>query len=339
MLLLITGCSTHSLVSQEPVPEESPDYTLFFYIHGDSDYLFHQSGGEAIHADEHALDKALNAAKKAETGEVYIFHHRAEKNFLGLIPRRKSQFYHFQNGQEIQRIKYRRSSDDLFMEAENRLHALYGSDPDPADKPAYFLYFGHEIPLEVHRGYNASHSNTVVDTKAFATGLSAFIGEDHSYDLVALSSCSNGTPAMAKYLQETARYLLASPQNLHLSHINFTSLELLNESPDIDPGHLAEKIAAESYDRLTESVQTVVSLAVYDLEVTGGYIEELYSKTREYLNHETPNLFKENRDCIELPFFDKDQYSDGVRLFYRPPRFGSRSSSETHSGWGCKIVD
>lgn len=176
-----------------------------------------------------------------------------------------------------------------------------------------------------------------VDTESFGNGLQRFLADDAGFDLVTLSTCSNGTPQMAGQLAPFTNVLLASPQNLHLSYISIEPLKLLEAHPGIPPAELATEIAEHAYEKLVTTIQTVVSLAVYNLEETGGYLAELNAKTQAHEKEQKPNLNRENGDCSLLPFFDEETYTDGIRVFYRPPRFGATASNKHNSGWGCKV--
>jgi len=50
--------------------------------------------------------------------------------------------------------------------------------------------------------------------------------------------------------------LLASPMNLHLSHIDSEGLSLLESRPGISPVQLADSMAAQTCRRLEQEVQT-----------------------------------------------------------------------------------
>lgn len=337
-ILFLMGCSqTSVLMESDPEQEVSePDYTIVVYIHGDSDYLFHDGDGNRTEADQHALSKAMDIAVNAGSGEVFVYHHQPAKRFLWMIPRRTNELYHFINGEKVRHIKYRRSSDELFLQTEADFFQKHSISQNK-DHQAYFVYFGHEIPEKNYKGYHQSQSDIVVDTETFARGAQSFLDSDDAlFDLMVLSTCSNGTPAMVKQLSGITNYLLASPLNLHLSYIDITSLKLLETNPQISANELATEIAEESYDRLSDSIQTVISLSVYDINAVEEYVENLLNRTLSYREAENPNPFYENIDCAELSFFDQEKFTSGVQTFFRPARFGHRSSGNSHSGWGCK---
>lgn len=338
-ILLASGCSkTSVLLDHEPEAElPEPGYTLIIYIHGDSDYLFHDSDGNRIQADQHALQKAMNVAENAESGEVFIFHHQPAKRFLWLVPRRANDMYQYKNGEKVRHISYRRSSDEKFMEKESGFFHEYQTGRMGIDHQIYFTYFGHEIPADHYAGYNRSQADIRVDTETFTSGAHSFLEDDgQMYDLMILSSCSNGTPEMVKELDGITRYLLASPQNLHLSHMDISALNLVETDPEISAAEMALATAQDTYERLSDSIQTVISLSVYDMDAVREYVSHLNDETSRYNKEENPNPYRENIDCAGLPFFNAAEFSRGIETYFRPPRFGHRSAGNTHSGWGCK---
>lgn len=333
------GCSqTSVLMESDPENEQSePDYSVIIYIHGDSDYLFHDGDGNRTEADQQALRKAIKVAENAGSGEVFVYHHQPAKHFLWMIPRRTNELYHFVNGEKVRHLKYRRTSADLFLKTEADFYKEHSFSRKNKEHQTYFVYFGHEIPEKNYKGYHQTQTDIVVDTDTFVRGAQSFLeSDDYIFDLMVLSTCSNGTPAMVNKLTGVTNYLLASPLNLHLSHMDISSLKLLETNPQISADELASAIAEESYSRLSDSIQTVISLTIYDIKAVEKYIEQLHNRTLSYREAENPNPFRENIDCAELSFFDQDKFSSGVQTFFRPARFGNRSSGNHPSGWGCK---
>ena len=333
------GCSTTTKLTDQDSPDPSPetDYTLIFYIHGDSDYLFHEKDGSRAEADQQALMKAIDVAEQAGSGEVFIYHKKPAKRFLWMIPRRSSNLHHYRNGEKVQTVRYRISSDEPFLKAESDMFHHLHTDQSVSDRKLYFFYFGHEIPTNSIRGYHQSRADVAVDIETFSNGTASFLNDEESrFGLMVLSTCSNGSPAMVNSLSGTTDYLLASPQNLHLSHMDFSSLALLEGDSGLTDQDLAGKIADETFERLSASVQTAVTLSVYDMDIVTDYISQLYSETREYEEAEKPDLFRDNIDCGDLSFFDSERFTPGVITYFRAPRFGRHSSASDHSGWGCK---
>jgi hypothetical protein len=102
----------------------------------------------------------------------------------------------------------------------------------------------------------------------------------------------------------------------------------------------AKRFARHSFDQLTGDVQTVVSVAVYDVDRVQEF---LHSVHRFYDN--TLTTFKgnirissakiEHCDCADLPAYLLPTINEGVEVFYRPARFGRLKNKQNHSGWEC----
>lgn len=313
-------------------------YSVIYYIHADAGYLYHDPDGQPVQANARVLDTALAIAENARSGEVFIFYQRPEKKFLGIFPQKRSRFYHYTNGQKSTQVKYRHSDkQEPFLATEAQLYKQYGEHTPGNDRQHYFLYFGHEIPKEKGTNYHRTLPDIEVNTASFAGGIRQFFGADEQkFDLVVLSTCNNGTPAMAELLMPATELLLASPQNLHLSHIDTDSMAILERDPGPSPVQLAQSMAGQTYRRLAATIQTTITLALYELDKVQPYINELHTSAVTHEQSAQANLFRDNADCARFPFFDAGKYQAGVETWFKPSRFGRGNNSETHSGWGCK---
>lgn len=132
--------------------------------------------------------------------------------------------------------------------------------------------------------------------------------------------------------------MLASSQNLHLSHIDSHKMSALEKEPGISPLQLGYSLAEQTYQRLDTTVHTAITLGLYDLKDIGDYIHSLTSITTANNFTDQPMLFQDNVDCAEVNEFESGAFSQGVETWYKPARFGRKSGQRTHSGWGCKPV-
>jgi hypothetical protein len=315
------------------------DYSLIYYIHADSDYLYHDPDGQPVRENSKVLTTALEVAEAAHSGEVFIYHQRPARKLLGLFPRRSSQFYHFKNGELIHRVKYRhQDKKEAFLATEAQLFNEYRSYNPTDNQRNFFLYFGHEIPSENGKGYHQSLPGMDVNTDSFAKGIQNFLQSDEDrFNLVVLSACNNGTPAMAELLMPSAHIMLASPQNLHLSHFDSGSMALLEEEPGISSFQLAHSLAEQTYQRLVANIHTTIALTLYDFEYVQTYINNLTSLSATNKTSDRTVQFQDNVDCADInPFVSETSYREGVVTWYKPARFGRESSGSSHSGWGCK---
>lgn len=209
-----------------------------------------------------------------------------------------------------------------------------GSTTDPPDDSRIFLYFGHEIPEARGRGYYKSNRDIDVTSRNFAYGVERFLPEEKKkMDLVVLSSCNNGTPQMAGRLDPFTNILLASPQNLHLSHIDTDSLSILETEPGTEGLKIANALASGTFERLSTFIQTEITLSVYDLKSVSSHIKESVRNVEESPPGEYTGG---NVDCADYPEFYQMDYSSGVNTLYQPARFGRDAVKSSHSGWGCR---
>jgi hypothetical protein len=321
-----------------PTLEKTIDYSVIYYIHADSDYLFHNASGEPIRGNTQVLETAILVGKTAKSGEVFIFHQLPERKLLGLFPRNRSQLYHFRNGEFVSHIKFRHSDKkEDFLSTEARLFNQYQTHPQKKDHRTYFLFFGHEIPHDDGLKYHRTLPNIAVNTVSFSAGIQNFlITDEQRFNLVVLSSCNNGTPMMASHLMPFSDVLLASPINLHLSHIDSNNLRLMDINPEIPSVQLAHAIADQTFRRLESEINTAITLTVFDFEI----IQEQKNKLNLFIASHSPlanqNYVSNNIDCGDLSFFDSESFGNGIRTWFKPAKFGRNANITSHSGWGCK---
>ncbi|MCH8496440.1 MAG: hypothetical protein LAT57_12525, partial [Balneolales bacterium] len=326
-LNLFFGCrqSSNLIKDQTPETETNIDYSIIYYIHADSDYLYHNSDGDRIQGSTQALNSAIEVAQAAKSGEVLIYHHRRERKWLGLIPRSSSQLYHFRFGLMVNQINYRHAKNsNAFLSDEIKLTHEFRTLNQGANHRYYLLYFGHEIPIQSSRGYHRSQPDVEVDTQSFANGIRGFLSTDTDvFDIVVLSTCNNGTPTMANHLSSTSKVMLASPQNLHLSHMNSSKMTLLESYPEISPLSLGRSIAEQSFQQLEASVNSTITLALYDLDIVKNYTSSFSQQIDE---GNTTTQFFDNIDCADVLNQDIARFEDGVETWFKPAHFGRQAS-------------
>lgn len=340
--LIFYGCSHTSELTGDYLQENENDvdYSLIYYIHSDSDYLYHTSEGEPIKENSEVLNTAFKVAEDVLSGEVFIYYQRPETKFLGLFPRKRSRLYQYKKGQLVNTIKYRHADkEELFLATEANLLREIRTQNRTDDHQSYFLYFGHEIPPENGKGYHHTLPDIEVNTATFANGIQNFLHSDEDrFNLVVLSTCNNGTPKMAELLMPFTDTMLASPQNLHLSHFDTEAITLLEKEPGVSSMKLARSMADQTYQRLEKTIQTTITLALYNLEDVKTYIDTLTPLTSTNQTSDRFEQFQDNVDCAEIYSFESETYRQGVETWYKPARFGRQSGRSTHSGWGCKPV-
>jgi hypothetical protein len=204
-----------------------------------------------------------------------------------------------------------------------------------------FLYCGHEIPEVGGAGYDASFPDRPFTVRDLADGLRGFAGDSARFDLLVLSTCFGSTPYSIGALGPYARYIIASPDNLHLSYFDLRPMERLDLGlQEGDVPAFAKKFARQSFDRLTKDIQTAVSVAVFDVDRVQDFLRSVrgtYEHTLTMVKGETQSSTGtiERCDCADIPAYTLPTMHEGVMVLYRAARFGRSKNKENHSGWEC----
>lgn len=342
IVLITMGCSpTTELIREREYQTTNTydvDYSAIYYIHADADYLYHDPDGDPVRGNSGVLKTAFEVAKGARSGELFIYHQRPEKKLLGLFPQRSSRLYHYRNGQLINEVKYRHTDKkEAFLATEAELLEQYRVHNRAENHQNYLLYFGHEVPTENGTNYHKTLPDINVTRATFASGVQNFLAsDDQRFELLVLSTCNNGTPAMAEQLMSFTDVVLASPQNLHLSHVDTKAMALLESEPGISTLQLGRTIAERTFERLKKDIETTIILSMYHLNDLQAYINILSTLTAVEAVTDRSVQYGDNVDCAQISPSEPEAYRQGVETWYKPARFGRRSSGTFHSGWGCK---
>ncbi len=340
-LFLVNCQSTKTtFIEDKPASKHPINYTIIYYIHADSDYLYHTSDGNPVRNNSAVLETAISVAKGAKNGEVLIFIQRSEKKRLGLFPQNGSRFLGYQNGELFIDMNYRHTnSKEDFLFTEALLSTEFRSTYYHSDHKNYFLYYGHEVPTNGGKGYHQSLKQIEVTINTLSSGLNRFLPREahNKFDLIALSTCNNGTAEMMSHLMMISHVVLASPQDLHLSHIQSSKMHLLEVEPGIAGLNLGQAIAEDTFDMLTSTVKTPVTLALYNLSKVKYHITSLLLHASEMSRTSIDAPNSDNIDCFESEELDISTYKYGVLTWYKSAKFGRNSSKTTHSGWGCRV--
>lgn len=339
--LLVSSCSFPPPPSREVVPGVEngplPNYIVVCIIHGDGGYLFHDPDGNEYRADEEALAGAKKIAERNSQAEVFIFHEKHRRHFLFLFPRRDGEFYYYRNGLLLAQESYWRDQGQSRYAPEVELYHRFRAEERPRPM-RLFLYFGHEIPEIGGSGYDASYRDRAFTVNELVDGLKCMIRDSTKFDLIMLSSCFSGTPHTISALTPYARYIIASPGNLHLSYLDLRSFEALDVGMrDGNVSAFAIECARQSFDRLTKDIQTEITVAVYDVDRVQGFlysVDSVYDHTLATLKEAAPTSI-EHCDCAEDPAYVRPAMSEGINVFFRPARFGRSANKQSHSGWEC----
>ncbi len=339
--LFALSCSSRSPLSLETSPGEgsalSPSYILVFIIHGDGGYLYHDSDGNDFRADEEALAGAIKVAQQNSEAEVFIFHEKRRRHFLFVFPRHDGEFYYYRNGQLLVQESYWRDQGQSRFDPEVVLYNRFRA-PERSQPTRLFLYFGHEIPELGGKGYDASYRDRTFTVDDLADGLKHLTPDSAKFDLIVLSTCFGGTPRTISALTPYARYVMASPGDLHLSYFDLRPFEGLDVGlRDGGVSAFAQECARVSFDRLAEDIQTEITVAVYDVDRVQGFlrsVDSAYDDALSALPAEATSSI-EHCDCAEDSAYVRPAMSEGVNVLFRSARFGRSAHKQTHSGWEC----
>ena len=324
-----------TLVGDESGP--APRHSMVCIIHGDGGYLYHDTRGKAHRADEEALARMKTVAERNTQAEVFIFHERRRRNLLFLFPRRDGTFYYYRHGRLLAEEAYWRDQGQSRFDSEMEIYDRFRGEESP-DLVRLFLYFGHEIPEFDGAGYDASYKHRTFTVNDLAGGLKRITRDSTKVDLVVLSACFSGTPRTIGAIAPYARYVIASPDNLHLSYFDLRPLERLDtDLRERDVSGFANTFAHHAFDRLTEDIQTAVTVAVYDVDRVQGFlhsVDSTYDYALTTLKGKTPASV-EHCDCADDPAYALPGMKEGTEVLYRPSRFGRLKHKESHSGWEC----
>ncbi len=339
----LSACASAPRVYESALAKTAPTrYSLVFIIHGDANYVYHDTVGIAHYADEEALAKAQTVARANPEAEVFIFHDKPLSRTLFFFKRRDGDFYFYRNGELAATHSYWRDEGEgaARFAAHGALYNQFRSkSPGSLVRPMrMFLYFGHEIPEVEGLHYDASYPDSTLTVTKFSKDLRAFSSDSKHFDLAFLSTCFNGTPHSIAALAPHTRYVIASPTNLHLSYLDVAPFEHLeNTLGNRDIASFARTVARNAFDKLSASVQTVVSVAVYDVakvELYTSSIDSAYTAALASIAA-APMLTLAHCDCVEQAPFNSPLMGSGVEVLYRPVKFGRDASKLQHSGWSC----
>lgn len=99
LAIILSSCSSNLTVQSESQINGATHYSIVCIIHGDGDYLYHDTNGNEFTADKEVLSDIKKVAVQNPDAEVFIFHQRPAQSFLFFFPLRDGDFYYYRNGQ------------------------------------------------------------------------------------------------------------------------------------------------------------------------------------------------------------------------------------------------
>jgi hypothetical protein len=335
------SCSSVSVIPKATLHEEEKllpaVFSMVFFIHGDGNYLYHDTLGQSINADENTLAAAIMTAIQNPQSEVFIFHQKPARKTLFFFTDYDGMFYYYRNGHMLATKPYERSNGPSRFASELQLFHSYRME-ESVPQVKLMVYAGHEIPEFNGSGYDDSYPDRLFTIDDLAYGVKTMAGESGKFDLIILSTCYNGTPHTISALSSYAQTIIASPGNLHLSYFDFQLLHHLDKSQSKDMPGFAKNFAQQSFKRLSTKVQTAVTVVVYNTDQVQWYLKSvnnIYNQALTDLKEREAGSFG-FCDCSEDSAYNLPGINEGVSVFYRPSRFGNNVNKVHHSGWQCR---
>ena len=353
MPLILISCQATSVHREEELPPPAGiRYQLVYIIHGDGSYLFHTADGESHYADRRVLNQAFRTAAALNSGEVFIFHQKPRGRFLFFTQSRDGKFYHYRGGEIMNKISYRRRHTPSLWDEEYAYFRHYRADnrtgPGTVEKPLLIiLFYGHQVFETDGTEYHGSYPDEPFSTRELADSISLFAAPDESIgagcverapvDLVVLSTCMGGTVGTLKALAPLSHFVIASPESLHLSHMDMSGLHRLEAWNGNDLQSFLTEVVWHTFTELTHLTSTVVSIALYNTAMVAPLLDSISNQYDEKLRNLEldEGIPLEYYDCIEDPLFPQEYGGEGVFILYRPPLFGRDKNKISHSGWEC----
>lgn len=344
LTVLLSSCSPKLSVLDDSQQQENKQlktkYSIIFIIHGDGDYLYLDDKDNEYNADEETVINAKKIAEQNTNAEVFIFHQKPKTHFLLFFPRRDGEFYYYRNGQLIANELYWRDQEKSNFNLEVAFYHQHRVVNQ--NKMIYmFLYFGHEIPEVNGVGYNESYPDRSFTIDDLASEMNSFTSDSIKFDLTVLSTCYGGTPFTIGKLMPFTKTIIASPENLYLSYFDLSPLERLDLNlQDGNVPAFAKRFARQSFDKLASSIETTVSVVVYDVKDVQNFVTSVQKDYNQTLNS-LKGLTRadlaaiEHCDCADIPAYQISTIKDGVEVLYRSAMFGRSKNKQSHSGWEC----
>jgi hypothetical protein len=353
----LTGCATRTgSIAEETPTGPVPSYLYLIIVHGDASYLYHDEEGSPHQADEEVIARAVALAEGAKQAEVHIFHLNPVKGALLFRGGAESDYSLYRGGELVKEERYRRDIGNPGFQAEVEMFRqnVFGGKHSPGDgaeeagergggwkgfEHSFFFFFGHQIPEFDGRGYNLSRPHATFTVDDLTDGLDGFRRaglRGNPFDLVVLSVCYGGTPGILLKTAPRARYIMTSPDVLHLSQFDLSGFREPARIRRQGLHPFLREAAYDAFEVLCSATRTTVTVALYD----AGAIEALLEPARDRIMahiraaQETPGVV-EYYDCGDGGEFAALRGSAAVDVFYRPPQFGRDRDRRTHSGLEC----
>ena len=306
-------------------------YSFIFQIHEDASYDFHTKEGIKKFGYIEAYKQAKSLALACTACEVFIFREMQKNVFYSgkveyfLSGKRKSRLYH----------KREHGEKDLEFFQKNSLKLKQKEQKIKT----FFTYFGHSVPEKITEGYSHSLPHltfgiTHLENRLKKLGAGGNSG--YLFDGIILSSCHNGTPFVLNRLVPFARYVIASPENLHLSYLDISPFLEIEKQKETSTLKLFKKIVDKSMETFEQrAIKTFTVLSLYQIQKIKETLAEVSLLYEKNLTEST-HLFSNYTDCQEVTEISSfiERMSNYIYTKSNNPFFLTKTT-KAHSGLSC----
>ena len=132
LAVLVSACSAavpvQAVDSDTMGTERATEYSIICVIHGDGDYLYHDTSGTEYRADEEALAEARRIGQHNPRAEVFIFHQKPRRHMLFLFPLHDGDFSYYLHGRLVAEESYWRDQEDSPWAVERALYRRFHAE-------------------------------------------------------------------------------------------------------------------------------------------------------------------------------------------------------------------
>jgi hypothetical protein len=327
-LFVLILFSLTALAAAQNTKPGTPDFSAVIFIHGDGDYTYSDNNNNLVNSDEEILFKAVKAAEKLRSSEVFIYHYKKQETSFVFFKGNDVDMYFYQNGSLVRKSSMQRKTfnfkDELDFYRKYHVRSIKN----------LMLYYGHEIPVTGGKNYNASYQDEPFNLTIFTAAVKDFFNNQKA-DLIVLSSDCSGIPLVINALSAYTNYIVASPDKLGSRFINPFHIKKLNYYGTGSFEDFVVEFSSASFREIRNENDMMTVVSAYK---TGELSFEFLQKAiREMPVIAADENLLETCDLADYAG-DLEGASKGVIVYYNPPAGGRWMAKMEHSGWGCKRI-
>ena len=272
--------------------------------------------------------------------EVIIFHQIARRHALLLFPRHDGRAYYYRHGRLLAQTSHWRDQGKARFDSEVRLYEQFTAlQSRPPVRVALLLWS--RAPRDRRGGLRRIVARAVVSSSTtWRKGESDRRGSPGRSTCSCSPRASGSTPHTIGALAPYTRYVIASPDNLHLSYFDLEPRETALVPDRMTKVLPTSRIgfARNAFTKLAADLQTTVSVVVYDAKDVADFVEAALRRLRPHLEGRGRHVAR-SRGALRLRRrlhgrAARDEQGTHGAL----PRAQLRThegTKQAHSGWGA----